>query len=137
MVEPVRPDTGTSIVKELSGGKARLTVDNGLDLDTVVILSRTEEPEVPLMAVYIRSEDRYTIRGITRGTYILYFSLGKDWDDYSNKFINEATYKRFDDDIKFVSSRSRYSVIEVTLHPVVGGTAATEYLDEDEFPGLR
>ncbi len=137
VIEPVRLDTGTFIVKDLYGGKAKLTVENGLDLDAVVILSLTEEPDTSLVAVYIQSDDSYTIKRIKSGTYILYFCLGKDWDNDSNRFITEATYKRFEDEIKFISSASRYSVVTVTLHTVIGGTAGTEYLSEDKFPKLQ
>lgn len=136
VVEPVRLDTGTFITGDLYGGKAKLTVENGLDLDAVVILSLTEEPDTPLAAVYIQADDSYTIKRIKGGTYILYFCLGKDWDESSKRFITDVTYKRFEDDIKFVSSSSRYSIVTVTLHPVVGGTAATESLSEDEFPEM-
>jgi len=136
VIEPVRPDTGTYLVKDMPHGKAKLTVENGLDLDAVVILSLAEEPDKPLAAVYIQADDDYTIKQIDGETYILYFSLGKDLDDGSHKFMSEATYERFEDEIKFVSSSSSYSVITVTLHPVAGGTAATEHLGEDEFPEL-
>lgn len=136
VVEPVRLNTGTFIVKDLYGGKAKLTVENGLDLDAVVILSLTEEPDTSLVAVYIQADDSYTIKRIKGGTYILYFCLGKDWDESSNQFMTDASYKRFEDDIKFVSSSSRYSVVTVTLHPVAGGTAGTELLSEGEFPEL-
>ena len=136
VVEPVRPPTGTYLVKDMPRGKAKLEVENGLDSDAVVIMSLPEKPDKPLVAVYIQAGDDYNIKQIDAGTYIIYFSLGHDWDEGSGKFITDATYERFEEEIKFVSSSTHYSVVTVTLHPVAGGTAAIENLDEDEFPEL-
>lgn len=137
VIEPVRLPTGSYIVRELTGGRARLEVENGLDLDAVVVLSSSAEPSIPLVAVYIQSGDSFTVRKIERGTYVLYFSLGEYWDNDSKKFIGETIYQQFEDEFDFVSSSRRYTIWTVTLHPVVGGAAGTEFLSEDEFPGLE
>jgi len=131
VIQIERLSTGSFLVRKLSGGSGKLTVENGLDLDAVAILSSPKEPKDPLMAVYIQSNDSYTIRGIKGGTYILYFTLGEDWDSCSERFTTKTTYKRFEDEFNFV-----HYDYEVTLHPVVGGTAGTEPVGEDEFPGL-
>ncbi|MBA7669045.1 hypothetical protein ES703_77171 [subsurface metagenome] len=136
IIQPVRLSTGTYLVKKLGGGLGELTIENGLDLDAVVILVDSEEPEVPLMAVYIRSEASYTMREIRDGTYVIYFSLGEDWDNDSKKFIGKTVYQRFEDELHFKTTGGTYTTYKATLHPVIGGTAGTEYLDEDEFPAL-
>lgn len=136
VIQPVRLPTGTYLVKKLGLGSGELTIKNGLDLDTVAILASSEEPEVPLMAVYIRAGASHTIREIRDSTYVLYFSLGEDWDNDSKKFIGKAVYQRFEDEFDFEASPGTYTTWEVTLHPVIGGTAGTEHLDEDEFPAL-
>ena len=137
VIQPVRLPTGTYLVKKLSGGLGELTVENGLDLDAVVVLSSSEEFETPIAAVYVRSEASYTIRGIRDGTYAICFSLGEDWDNDSKKFIRKTQYQRFEDELHFETTGSMYTTFKVTLHPVIGGTAETEYLDEDEFPNLK
>ncbi|MBA7504183.1 hypothetical protein ES706_02808 [subsurface metagenome] len=131
VVQIERLDTGTFVVKELRGGKGKLTVENGLDLEALIILSGHGEPKIPLLAVYIRAKDSYSIKGIKDGVYILYFALGEDWDSCSEKFTAKTTYKRFEEEFDFV-----HYDYEVTLHPVIGGTAGTEPVGEDEFPGL-
>ena len=136
VIQPVRLPTGTYLVKKLGVGSGELTIKNGLDLDAVAILASSEEPEVPLMAVYIRAGASHTIREIRDSTYVLYFSLGEDWDNDSKKFIGKAVYQRFEDEFDFEASPGTYTTWEVTLHPVTGGTAGTEHLDEDEFPAL-
>lgn len=137
VVEPVRLATGTYVVKEMSGGKAKLKVENGLDLDAVAALCLADDPDIPLIAVYVQSDDSYTISGIKGGTYVLYFAVGKDWDNEAKKFLTDAGYELFEDEFKFVSTSSKYSKWTVTLHPVTGGTAVTEPLSEDEFPGFE
>ena len=133
---PVRLPTGTYLVKKLISGDGELIIDNGPDLDAVAILSSLKEPKIPLMAVYIRAGASHTIRGISDGVYNLYFSLGEDWDEDSKRFMEKAKYQRFEDGIDFITSSIQYTIWEVTLHPVVGGEADTDYLDEDEFPSL-
>ena len=105
-------------------------------MDAVAVLSRPEEPKIPLMAVYIRAGDSHTIRGIIDGVYILNFTLGKNWDEGSKKFTGKAVYQRFKDEFDFNTTSDQYTTWDVTLNPVVGGTADTEYLNEDEFPVL-
>lgn len=137
VIEPVRLPTGSYIVRELTGGKARLEVENGIDLDAVLVLSSSAEPSIPLVAVYIQSGDSFTVTKIKGGTYVLYFAIGEDWDNDSKKFIGETIYQQFEDEFDFVSSSRTYTIWTVTLHPVIGGTAGTEFLSEDEFPGLE
>jgi hypothetical protein len=131
VIQIERLSTGSYLVEELFGGPGELKIENGLDLDAVAILSSLGEPKAPLMAVYIQATHSYTISGIKAGTYVLYFTLGEDWDSCSERFTTKTTYERFEDDFDF----THYNY-EVTLHPVVGGTAETEAVDEDEFPEL-
>jgi len=139
VIEPVRLPTGTLLVKELHGN-GELTIENGLDLDAVAVLSSTEEPEVPLLAVYVQANDSCTTARVSDGTYMLYFAVGEDWDEASKKFTKNAGYNRFEHEFEWKTTRSKYkinyTIWTVTLHPVVGGTAGTESLSEDEFPQL-
>lgn len=141
IIQPVRLPNGTFLVKKLIGGLGKLTVKNGLDLDAVVILVSSMRVEIPLMAVYIRSNDSYTITGIRDGTYIVYFSVGENWGKDSKKFTARPRYERFENELQFETTETNYSTYyttyELTLHPVIGGTAETEYLNEEEFPTIE
>ena len=75
---PLQLSNGTYLVRNLVGGCGELKIDNGLDLDAVALLSRFEEPAIPLMAVYIRAGASHTIRGVSDGVYLLYFKTGED-----------------------------------------------------------
>lgn len=132
VIQPVRLPTGTYVLgKPGQSYTGDLKVENGLNLDAVVVLTKTTEPNNPLKAVYIQSQDSYTIRRVGSGNYHVYFACGMDWDEESKEFTRDKIYKAFEDEFNF----SIYNY-EVTLHGVIGGTAGTEYLDEDEFPEL-
>lgn len=123
------------------GGDGELTVENGLAWDAIAILSKHDDPNTPLTSVYINSEDSYTITSIPDDTYILYYSLGKDWDSEMKKFSIIDEYGRFEEPLEFEISRNiwgteYYQTYSATLHPVYGGTADTEEVSEDDFPKL-
>ncbi len=128
--------TGTFLVKKISGGYGELTIENGRGLDAVGVLASSREPKIPLLAVYIQSEDSFTIKGIEDDMYTLYFTLGEDWDSDLEKFTRKTTYARFEEELKFETTRTMYTTFTVTLHPVVGGTAETEPVSEADFPEL-
>ena len=83
-----------------------------------------------------RSGTSYTVKEIKDGVYVLFFSYGTDWDDGLKKFVGKTTYERFEETLDFVTTSIQYTTYSVTLNPVIGGTADTEYLNEDEFPVL-
>jgi hypothetical protein len=133
---PRRLATGT-IVGEVGSrdGKGQLTVENGLDLDAVAILSGLDEQT--LIAVYVQADDSFTLTGIRDGTYDLYFSLGEDWDSEQAEFTRRVRRSRFEESFSFRTTATTYTGWTVTLHPVAGGTAETEPVPEDEFPPLK
>lgn len=126
-----RPLTGVIKPNQRGGGYGELTVDNGTDEDGVVILTFNEKP---VMAAYIRAGEAFTMKGISDGTYYLYFSTGSEWN--SKEFLSSPSHKRFEDAIEFTSSSTTYTTWGVTLHGVVGGTASTENVSENEFPDI-
>jgi len=133
--------TGTFLVKKLSGGYGELKIENGRDLDAIGVLASSREPKIPLIAVYIQSEDSFTVEGIKDDMYTLYFTLGEDWDSDMKKFTRKTTYARFEDQLEFKTTRTateiRYTVFTVTLHPVTGGAAETKPVSEADFPELE
>ncbi len=80
---------------------------------------------------YIRVGDTYIMKNIGIGKAEVYLIVGEDWDAQTKRFLSDPRHRRFED--FFVFSRYMY---EITLHPVAGGTAETEDLQEDEFPAL-
>ena len=136
VIELVRPATGTYIMgKKGSSSYGNLDVNNGLNLDSLVVLTSCSEPEIPVVAVYVRSEDSYKIwpgRGSDVGHFYVYFACGVNWDDYAKEFTADKSFRKFEEIFDF----STYHY-DITLHSVAGGTASTERLDKDEFPAIK
>ncbi|MDH7475831.1 MAG: hypothetical protein QHJ74_17870, partial [Anaerolineae bacterium] len=74
---------------------------------------------------------------IPDGGYKLFFALGEDWDDATGRFTRRVRYSVFEDTFSYVTTLTTATIWQVTLHPVVGGTAATEEVDPGEFPPTK
>ncbi len=125
--------TGT-VIKQTGArnGEGELTVENGLDLDAVAVLSRDDW----LFAVYIRNNSSHRLTGIPDGSYDLFFTLGEDWDAAQGAFTRRRDLSRFDEPFPFTSTPTTYTVWSVTLHPVPGGTADSHDVPVNQFPDL-
>lgn len=121
-------------------GLGELKIENGTDADAVAKLVRLH-PHQSIYTVYIKAKNTYTITDISDGYYDLYFAHGKDWDRINKKFLVSASYSKFEDGFNFITKdeylsdgiNTRYTLFEVTLHPVVGGSAETDKVSENEF----
>jgi hypothetical protein len=131
VVQPVRLDTGI-IFEELPTGPSRLRIKNGLDLDVAVALCSHAEPAIPLLAVYVQSGDSYTTMKIGAGTYVLYYAFGQDWVDDSHKFLSNATYHRYKDELEFKGTSRHYTIW--TFDFDTAGWVEVYRIEEDEFP---
>lgn len=136
---PRRLATGAFIRNSLRSGLGKLTIENGQTLDAVVVLTTLDK--VPVVSVYARAGDSFTISEIEDGIYSLYFTIGEDWDGGSARFTRKTRYLRFEEPLTFTTTwipgGRQYSVWRVTLHGVSGGTARTVTVDTEEFPKLR
>ncbi|MCU0484239.1 MAG: hypothetical protein MUC54_08245, partial [Chloroflexi bacterium] len=134
-----RPSSGTVLVNRVKGGMGRLTIKNGDDeRDVVLVLARSSSPAKAVLAVYVRANKSYTVRAIKDGTYVVYFTFGERWDSLTKAFTRSATRSRFEDTIRFRTTRTstavRYSVVTISLHTSGGGGVPTDPVDDDEFP---
>lgn len=128
-----RLSTGTFLVRT-STGMGELTIENGIDFDAIIVLSRSDMPKEAVISVYIRSKDSYTISNIPDGTYILYYSLGNDWDNQLKEFSISEGSSRFEAELKFETTNSFSTTYSATLYGVVEGNARTRHVDKSEFP---
>ncbi|MFB0547015.1 MAG: hypothetical protein ACETWB_08895, partial [Anaerolineae bacterium] len=128
----------TGLLKAPGWGLGELTVENGRNLDAVAVLTIDD---TPVAAAYIRAGESYTIKGISEGTYSLYFNIGEDWSDASARFTRKSLYFRFEDTLTFrtttIPGGMEYTTFRVTLHPMLGGTARTLPISAEQFPALR
>jgi hypothetical protein len=135
-----RPKNGKVLTNKIKGGRGSLTVDNGNDVDAVIVLAKKSKPTKTVLAVYVRAGKTAKVKGIKDGTYIVYFSLGRRWDRVTKGFTSDVQRSRFVDKIRFKTTRSGYlitwSTWTLSLHTVFGGNAPTEGVGEGDFPGV-
>lgn len=110
-------------------GDGELQIKNGTSLDAVAKLIRAG---TSVLTVYIKANSTYTILNISDGIYWLAFGQGLDWDSTTQKFKRNKQYSVFEDTFDFITTYNQYTVFEVTLNPVIGGTAET-----DDIPGSQ
>jgi len=121
-------------------GFGELQIKNGTSLDAIAKLVNTNINK-SVFTVYIKANTTYTINKVKDGNYKLFFNLGNDWDTEIKAFTVNSSYKVFEDLFDFTTREyeegnyinTRYSTFEVTLNPVIGGTAETENVNVAEF----
>lgn len=115
-------------------GYGKLEIKNGTGLDAVAKLIRGG---TSTLTVYIKANSNYTMTDISDGIYWLAFAQGLDWDSTTQKFRRNAQYSAFEETFDFTTTEDNYyyypSEFEVTLHPVIGGTAETSNVDPAQF----
>lgn len=127
------PPTGTFFVRHQQGSAALEIENRYSDLDVVAVLCKAKDPATPWIAFYVQAGDTYTARRISHGFYLLYITLGVEWDDDSRKFLTGATYHRHEDELKFVSTAAQKTTWMFKLGP--GGLGGQ--ISEGEFPALK
>lgn len=121
-------------------GLGEVKIENGTDLDAVVKLVNNYSKR-SICTVYMKAKSTYKISEISDGVYDLYFAHGRDWDKESQRFLVNSSYSRFEDNFDFATTNEYqsdgvkriYAVFEITLHSVLGGSAKTDRVSENEF----
>lgn len=124
-------------------GLGNLTIKNGTGNDAVVKLVSAVTNKSVLTA-FIKRHSNFSIKRISNGDYFLYFVLGTHYDEDNQIFLKNCSYSYFSDEFSFRTRKyeipegteTEYSVFEVTLHPVEGGTAKTVDVSKNEFVNL-
>lgn len=124
-------------------GLGNLTIKNGTGNDAVVkLVSAATNKSV--MTAFIKRHSNFSIKRISNGDYFLYFVLGTHYDENSQIFLYNCSYSSFLEEFNFRTrkyevpegTKTEYSVFEVTLHAVEGGTAKTVDVSKNEFINL-
>lgn len=119
-----------SYIKRTQGGLGQLKIENG-GTDSVISIVRGK---TTVTRVYVRSKGTFTVRGVRDGTYRIFWTSGKDWDDRLKAFSRDCSFERFDDSLKFTTTSRTYTIWTISLRPVYGGNARTSEVDPGEFP---
>lgn len=128
------PPTGTIFKNKMSSGDGTLEIKNGLSYDAVAVLSASNNPKVSVFSVFIRAHDSYTINNIPDNNYILYYTLGEDWNKETGKFNVTKESSRFDDEAVYTTNGGYFTTYKATLDPVPGGNASTKSVNIEDFP---
>src|SRR6202043_4135460 len=112
------------------GGLGQLKIVNGTERDAVAVLI-DGVTELSKRAIYVRSGEAGEIASVPAGNYRLRFQLGRQWLR-EGRFCEPESTSEFDDPFDFrevaTGAGTNYSTFEVSLHPVINGTARTHSL---------
>lgn len=133
---------GTILLKNADRlkGLGELKVENGTRYDAVLKLVNLDINQ-SIYTVYIRSKSEYVINKINNGVYKILFCLGNDWDAKNLSFRKNLSFSEFERNFQFTTNekiegeyiKTIYTSLEISLHPVLGGTARTDSISEFEF----
>ncbi|MFH1792143.1 MAG: hypothetical protein ABH819_00680 [Patescibacteria group bacterium] len=133
-VNYTRLANGTILSSTINNGNSQgtLEIDNGTNDDAIAKLVDINNQST-VITVFIQATSKFTITNISDGKYDLLFHTGKDWSKEKKKFLFNPSYSKFEDDFKYTTTSKKYTIYEVTLNPVMGGTAKTDSVTESEF----
>jgi tetratricopeptide (TPR) repeat protein len=142
LAEGVRPDTGTFLKDSTRDGLGGLKIINdNPTLDAVAVLTASDKQ--PLLALYIRSKESFTISNIKDGSYNMFFELGSSWDALSSKFTTDSEFYSLDSPLTFKTSEdsegTKYHIWTVALERAVPGANAAGQripVNEKDFPEI-
>lgn len=130
-----RPRSSTEIGGKYRGGLGKLKISNGTASDAVAVLL-DHLSDLPLRAIFVREGEVGLMTAIPAGVYRLRFQLGTDWL-VERRFCQPLTTSEFNEPFAFeereLSEATEYSVYEVTLHTVPGGTAKSHAVPNSAF----
>ena len=129
--------TGNQIVWDLSGGYGQLKIENRvIGQDAVVILAPVSEPKRAVLAVYVKSQNDWTVDGITDGQYVLYDMIGTNWDGSTNRFQHTSEYTRFESTLNYYTTDTESKVFTVTLSGAGSGDNLSTAVSPGDVPAL-
>ncbi|MEW1847534.1 hypothetical protein AB0392_57075 [Nonomuraea angiospora] len=126
-----RPANGRIIYDGLSGGRGVLKIKNGTSRDGVVTLVKGRTKAI---SIYVRAKSSASIKDVRDGSYRIYFTTGSRFSTSKRRFAVGASYQRFTDRLKFVTTATSYSIWTITLHPVRGGKAQATQINPKDYP---
>lgn len=136
-VKTTRPKNGETIfVSSRSKGYGSLLIENGTRNDAIAKLVDLNTGKT-YKQIYIQAGNNFTINGIKSGTFVLKFSLGKNYSAETKRFTIDESFEKFDEILDFTVNRTangvQWSNYRATLNPVTYGTATTSRIDANDF----
>jgi hypothetical protein len=132
-----RPDSGTMLINKGRKGEGILEIVNEGTRDAIVAMTRANNPSKTPVAIYVRGGATETIRRIGDGNYVIFYGYGDDWDGYSQRFLTDATYRKFADPFPYETTATTLPGWQLTLQSAVGGSAPTDPVSGGDFPAFE
>ncbi|MDO8847760.1 MAG: hypothetical protein Q7W51_05180 [Coriobacteriia bacterium] len=132
----LRPDNGTVLINQLSGGSNVFTVVNNSEDDVFVVISQPGEAQPALLAVYVTAQNATSVRGVRDTTYVCYYMEGAGWCGHCQRFTEAFDYGRFDATGELKSGGGMYTESVVTFGIKEGDGTPTESVGEEDFPTM-
>ncbi|MDD5419700.1 MAG: hypothetical protein PHV57_07625 [Methanomicrobiaceae archaeon] len=132
-----RPSTSQITGERTWGGANELLLYNTGGRDDAVAVFTPAGSSDPILSVYIRQGEKYSIQYIWDGSYDLYFTTGKNWDPFSKRFTADKTFRKFPDTFDFASTirTSTMHVAHLFDEPGEEGEYIL-HVPEERFPKL-
>ncbi|MBW4650688.1 MAG: hypothetical protein KME06_18660 [Kastovskya adunca ATA6-11-RM4] len=134
---PVSLPNGTDIIPpQDSEGLGALKIVNGMTDDAAIKLVDSVSGKTRRF-VYVQANQKVTIEGISPCNCILKFTLGKDWEQTKQSFLQNPSFSQFSKPLDFREIEKESGVewmkYEATLHPVPHGSARTKPIKARDF----
>ena len=94
VVKPVRLANGHILRNAVGGGAGTIYVKNPWRVDALFFMVRLGQSKRPVLAIYLRSRGATTLSHVADGTYMLFYSHGRDWNRYTKDFLTAYERKR-------------------------------------------
>ena len=135
--QTVRYPTGANLMRPLStSGRGVLHISNGTEFDAIAKLVDAQS-NLTVRLVYIQANTNADIGEISSGDYFVKFALGTGYNQDSGRFLYAQSFAKFDEVFDFHQYRTsdgiEWTDYDISLHPVVGGTARTSRISASEF----
>ncbi|MDF5722475.1 MAG: hypothetical protein PUP91_18695 [Rhizonema sp. PD37] len=133
------PNGFNIIPTQNSQGHGKLKIINGTNTDAAVKLFDNSSKKI-WRFVYVQANHEMLLEKISPCNCTLRFTLGKDWDKTTRKFLHEPSFFQFVEPLNYSESSSFtspdklwYSKYTVTLNSVPFGNTQAKSLSERDF----
>lgn len=119
-----------------ANGRGVLHISNGTAFDAIAKLVDADTNST-VRLVYVQANSDGEIANISSGDYLVKFALGTGYNRDSGRFLYSQSFAKFVETFDFHQYRTsdgiQWTNYDISLHPVVGGTARTSSISASEF----
>ncbi len=118
-------------------GRGVLNISNGTNYDAITKLVDANT-DTTVRLVYIQANSSGEIRSISSGDYFIKFALGNGYNRDTGRFLYAQSFAKFVESFNFAEYETsdgyiRWRNYDISLNPVLGGTARSRSISASEF----